>query len=548
MKGLRALYHLVRADFLVRVRRYGFLIVLGATLLLGYAVTSGQIVVRLDEYSGLHNSAWVGLLTTLAATVFLSLAGFYVVKGTLARDRRTGVGQIVAATPVSRSLYILSKTLSNLAVLATLVGILVLAAVALQLLRAEDTTIALWPLLSPFLLILMPALAVVAALAVLFETIPWLRGGFGNVTYFFLWALFLTYSFLHPSCFVDVLGLLLVEDVFLAAARAGLLQYSGGVSIEMVRLMPTQTFRWEGIPWTAELILARLYWVAIAGVLVLLAVVLFDRFDPARGLAHRYDLSFQRGRLDMLRWLRTGLWLPAPSAPPEEESARTPVPAQVTLTPLVRPLAGSRLRPVGHTLLAELRLLLKGQRWWWYAVALGLVVAGLLVPPFESGRQIALPLAWLWPVLLWSALGVREARHHTGELVFCATHPLRRQLPATWLAGVILALLTGSGAAVRLVLGGNWAALTAWSAGALFIPTLALALGCWSGSSKPFEAVYVALWYAGPINGLPALDFMGALPEAVAGGVCWYYLALTGLLLALAALGRWRQVRTVGGG
>ena len=46
--------------------------------------------------------------------------------------------------------------------------------------------------------------------------------------------------------------------------------------------------------------------------------------------------------------------------------------------------------------------------------------------------------------------------------------------------------------------------------GALFIPSLALALGIWSGSRKLFEVVYMLWWYAGPINQVDTLDFMGA--------------------------------------
>ena len=33
----------------------------------------------------------------------------------------------------------------------------------------------------------LPVMLVVAALAILFEAIPWLRGGLGNVVYFFVW-------------------------------------------------------------------------------------------------------------------------------------------------------------------------------------------------------------------------------------------------------------------------------------------------------------------------------------------------------------------------
>ena len=51
--------------------------------------------------------------------------------------------------------------------------------------------------------------------------------------------------------------------------------------------------------------------------------------------------------------------------------------------------------------------MLRGQRWWWYAVALGLFIAGLAAD-LKSVREVVLPLTWVWPMLLWSAMGVRE--------------------------------------------------------------------------------------------------------------------------------------------
>jgi hypothetical protein len=44
--------------------------------------------------------------------------GFFVIKNAVERDRRTGVGQILATTPISKLQYTLGKTLSNFAVLA----------------------------------------------------------------------------------------------------------------------------------------------------------------------------------------------------------------------------------------------------------------------------------------------------------------------------------------------------------------------------------------------------------------------------------------------
>jgi hypothetical protein len=116
MSRSRVLFHMVRADFLERVRRYSFLLTLGFSVYVGYAVYSGQINMRLDDYQGAPNSAWLGSVIPLASSVFLSLIGFYVVKNTIQRDRETRVGRILAATPISKRFYTLSKALSDLAV------------------------------------------------------------------------------------------------------------------------------------------------------------------------------------------------------------------------------------------------------------------------------------------------------------------------------------------------------------------------------------------------------------------------------------------------
>jgi hypothetical protein len=121
--------------------------------------------------------------------------------------------------------------------------------------------------------------------------------------------------------------------------------------------------------------------------------------------------------------------------------------------------------------------------------------------------------------------------------------PLGRQMAAQWLAGVCVAAVTGAGFAAQRGFTGGWDALAAWAAGALFIPSLALALGTWSGNSRTFEVVYTFLWYVGPMNQVAALDFMGVTSEAVANRVWVHTLLAAGALLGLALLGRWRQMR-----
>jgi hypothetical protein len=53
----------------------------------------------------------------------------------------------------------------------------------------------------------------------------------------------------------------------------------------------------------------------------------------------------------------------------------------------------------------------------------------------------------------------------------------------------------------------------------------------------------VAVWYIGPVNGLAIFDYMGLSQEALAQGMPFVYLGLTGALLIAALIGRRRQIR-----
>src|SRR5581483_703366 len=320
----------------------------------------------------------------------------------------------------------------------------------------------------------------------------------------------------------DVTGLLFPLAQMQAAVKAMFPQYGGGVSLGAdVKGGPLHTFVWSGMQWPVEIILERLFWIGIALVVALLAALFFTRFDPARG------------RLRPL------------AAAPAGESERTEqplpeiAPASVRLTPLGASPGSFRL---GQLFLIERRLMLSKVPWWWYLVALGLIIATLLAP-LDTARQTFYPFVWLWPLLIWSEMGIRESRYRTNQLVFSTTHPLLRQFPLQWAAGVCIALVTASGMAVHFLISGDPASLLALILGALFIPALALILGIWTGTSKFFELLYLLLWYIGALNHLPALDYMGISKNALAVQMPFLLLAVIVLLLVGAYVGRWRQIR-----
>ena len=176
---------LARADFLERTRRYSFLVTLLFAVFLGFETATGKILIQLGEHRGVYTSGWIGTLMAMVISCFVSLIGFYIVKNSVERDRATGVGAILAATPLSKPAYAIGQWLSNFAVLAALVGILSIAALLMQFVPPKTLTLICGRCcLLPALLALRPWPSRRCAGSG-FEMLPGLRGGVGNIIWFF---------------------------------------------------------------------------------------------------------------------------------------------------------------------------------------------------------------------------------------------------------------------------------------------------------------------------------------------------------------------------
>jgi hypothetical protein len=524
MQSAGILFQLTLGDFRERTRRYSFLITLLGTLFFGFLVITGKWALRLGEYRGEYNSAWVGSLMGSASTIMLGLIGFYLIKNSLSRDRRTRVGEILAATPLSNRLYIASKFISNYAVLILMAAALAAAAVLMQLTSALEGGFKLWALLAPFLFICLPVLTLVAAAGVLFESVRPLRGTFGNILYFMGAEAIIVSSLTLNMPLLDFSGLALFMPSMREAALAAYPNAELGFEMGFVGLVPGTShatmhlFHWSGIDWSPGMVPLRLLWMGVAIGLAGLAAVFFDRFDPAR-----------------VKQVKAGKR--ADNRLPEAESTD----AKKTSS-----ISWSELEPVTYHFSflrmwqSEIKLMVKGSHWSWYVLALGLLVAQLTVP-YEYARTYALPIAWIWPLAMWSSMGTREARFNTGQLVFSSPYPLKRQLPAMWAAGLTIAVLTGSGMILRAFLAGEVEHLVALLVGAFFIANLALFLGIVSGTKKLFEVTYLIIWYVGAINHLPQLDFLGAASTAITSSVSQAYFGISVLLLIGAIVFRRRQ-------
>jgi hypothetical protein len=526
MNTWRVLFPMLKADFLERTRRSSFLVTICLIIYLGYAVNTGQILIKLDTYRGIYNSAWVGSLMALVITFFLGITGFYLVKNTIERDEKTGVGQIIATTPLTRVQYLLGKWLSNFAVLASLVGVLALAAIFMQVIQHEDAGVQLWALLAPFLFIALPMMALISALAVFFETVPWLKGGFGNMVYFGVFmALFIGAIYLTKLPWLDVTGISLVGPNMKAAAEMAFPDYKGSFVLSMASDKPSQSFVWTGINWTVGLIFQRLLLLVASMGVVLFGSLFFNRFDPNR-------CSFPKRKH-------------AESIAVEEDPAiqTAAQAAQDQLTPLEKNTRFhfNFLRLVW----LECLLMVKGLKWYWL-VGMAVLWIGSITSPSESMRSYWFIVVGIWPVLVWSKMGEREVRYQAEQLIYQAAYPQVRLLFSAWLAGVLITAVAASGVLLGRFLAGQPVGILPWSLSVVFIPTLALTLGILSRSGKLFEVVYPILWYLGPFNrenGLVILDYLGIHAQAPVNVSPLWFAGFLAILLLLAFIGRRRQIQ-----
>lgn len=525
MSSLLSIYAVGRADFLQRIRTYSFFLTVLFAVLLGYGAATGKVAIHLGDFRGVYTSAWIGTMVAMVTTCFVSLVGFYIVKNAIDRDRRTGVGQILAATPLSKAAYMFGKFLSNFAVLATMVLILAMGAVAMQFYAAEDRHYDFVALLLPFVFLALPTMALTAAIAVLFETLPVLRGGVGNVLWFFAFCCGLALPEITGKRWTDLTGLMTVGNSMMEAARAAVPGYKNDFSLTISpgQVHVAESLRWQGVHWTGDVLGLRLAWLLVSFLIVILAALFFDRFDTSRfAIGKNLKASVVAPGVDKDVPLRSGRTSVAVHLTPIEASARS----------------GSFVRLCS----AELRLALQGVRWWWFVVAGGLLVAEFLAP-LDVARGPLLAVAWLWPVLIWSAMGTREERFGTRALLFSSPRILVRQLPACFGAGFVIAVIAGNGVAVRLLLAGQASGFAGWLAGAIFLPSMALALGVLSASGKAFEAILTVLWYIGPMNHTPGLDFTGTSSGPLVIRYAVIYGMLSASFLAISFFARARQLR-----
>jgi hypothetical protein len=477
---------IVGADFRIRFRRVSTVIVFLLLSAFAYvwipAPSTGRALIQINGQRAIYNSGAIGLGTGSLGMIFVGLFGYYVISNAIRRDVITRCGVVAASTPMRSGEYLLGKFLGNLAFLATFVCGFMLSSMVMLAVRGEAR---IEPLvfIEQYLLLTPSAIVFVSALAVLFESIPWLAGKLGDVVYFFVWMTVVglvvgneaSHGSIHWTRCLDFTGFGFMIDQMQRTLQ------THSISIGASDFDPTKApILFPGLSLTREWVLPRLISLLSPLTLLPIAALFFHRFDPVR--TRRVSGKGSRNWIGRI------------------QNLFKPLSRRAVAFIMIPSRGGSFVGAI------------------WTDAALTFTLFPLVFVAFVAITVVSLfaPLAAILPIvfavlaLIVSDVATRDARAGTTGSVRSISR--LRENYVWWKLGstCLLSFLLCAAPLIRTVVHGSLA-LAALICGILFVASTATALGVTTSNPKTFIVGFLTFWYV-VVNdhGMnPMLDFAG---------------------------------------
>ena len=481
----------IKADYLQRTRSNVFLITLMVSIYVAYSfvpsASASYSTVRIGNFVGFNNAAWIGHVTAIMASSFMWFIGFYIINNGIRRDEESGIGQIIAATSISNFLYLLAKSLSNFMVLLTITIIIILMALGLIMVRGSEYYFNVFQFILPYLYATIPSLFFLSVFAVFFEIIFGKRTNLSNISFFILFSSLISYIFdanNHIAEWVDVLGIkhLLTEMAGIVNNGISNVHHDISVGYNFGSKRELHYFLFEGTHFSLFYLACRLFWVVMAFVLLWISSKMFRRFDT-----RTFSLPGLESRTHQIN----------NHAPPLNEMTLSSLPkisSTFNISPLIK---------------AEIMMLFRKGPFWFWLVNLGLFIS-LFFIPLSKAHQIALPIVWFLQINRWADIATKEKYNGTSCFVYGSSKPLSRLLTAQILAGIIIALAFAFPVILRYSLSGEFSFLPGIVLGATILISFSVCLGIVTGGKRLFELFFFMLTYA-VIENVPQADYFGGM-------------------------------------
>lgn len=506
-----ALKMLLLTEVRLRMRRTGTLVAVLVLIVLTWLMVGdqdqGQAMIVSDKARVAYTSSCLAIGSAALTGLFFGLAGFYLARGRMGEDVRSGIGAVLAATPLGSGVFLLGRWLGNVAYLCGLLLIFLATMLVLHLLRGEGP-IQLTIYLQTYALVLLPLVFFTASMVLLFDAWPPLMGKGGDVLYFFVWAAQLSVGAAATIGHTGWNALLLLDFSGIGAIVGAVQQVlpSNGLVIGGGTFDATvAAITLPDHVWTLQIIYTRIGSALLALIPLLLAVPLFHRYSPDR-------VKARAGRRDWSPLTLLNGWL--------HPCAR-----------LTRPLfaLAARLPGVAGRALALLALVLATNPAS-LAVALVLLAFGCAAGSAQLGA-VTIAAILVWGVLA-SEISVRDTQFDVDALNAATPGGRARAYTAQWFAAVLLALLFTAPVLLRWLMNAPLRA-AALVSGVLALSATAVVLGGLSRTARLFLALFLfGMYVATQAKGVPALDVVGFNGAATVSSVLAYLLAAAVLLCA----------------
>jgi len=501
---------IIAADFRIRFRRVSTLVIFLLMSAIAYAwvpaPSTGRTLLQINGQRALYNSAAVGMATAALAGLFIGLIGFYVISNTISRDARSRCGFVIASTNVGSIEYLIGKFAGNVVFLTTFTFGFMCSAMTMILVRGEAP---LEPLVfaKQYLLIVPSVILAVSALALLFESIPFLSGRFGDVAFFFLWTILLAITVTSTeggrgpgiAGALDISGLSFMIDSLRRQLHTTTISV-GASSFDATKGI----FVFHGLVLDRVWVVPRLLSMLIPIPLLLLARIFFHRFDPVRvkqsAAKHRDSLFARINRL-FKPLTRAAMTLVTGGRGPS----------------LIRSAIADAILTTSSTPLLAIA-----------AIVLAIIS---LAMPFKSSGPIVIAAMGI----AVAGVASRETQAGTSALAFAAPYIQPRFVAFKTLSTLFALLPFAIVPAVRLI--ATPSTLLPFITGVLFLASAATFLGFVSGNAKTFTVLFLMFWYVA-INdkgATPALDFAGFTGSATPMVTAVYALIAIALIAAAQA-------------
>lgn len=457
------IYHVFKADFLERSRRFSFMALCAAVMFLTFFSVPNvkaplvSVCIEPNIFRQGSNETWIPITIALCGGILFPIVGFGSVKGNIGMDRNSGFLYVCQSMNMKNSNYIIGKFFSNLLMLTTMWAVAIVSAIIMLVLKFPIHTLSFYEYISPFIGIY-AGIVFAAAFAVVLEILP-----------------------IHDR-FKNAVGITILFSMFL-------ISYStSGCSSPLIGIMDYTNFRWnmDSINNVVNPLIGHDVWET--GILVPNGI-----FSESYGTKELFfhglvwDSSYY---MDKVVLIAICLLLVAIAVIALEKSERE---RQNTTNHVKKKKEFAHNHYSGHFMF-ELKMLLKD-----YPTAAFILVAGLWGYSFFASLEYVQGYVWIITLILsmpvFSQIGCREYECNMAEYFMTIKFALVKQRLYSYLWGIFVLLMLSIPLVMKLICLQQYFYAFCYVAFSLFIPAVASFLGEYSKARRTFETLFLLLCF-----------------------------------------------------